>query len=244
MTIDSSIDQRVSLAVSTVIFALRPHPSSGLMTLWLPLVRRIREPYQGHWALPGGPLEADEDLAASASHTLLRTTGLTPNYLEQLYAFGAVDRSHVGSTDERHHDRVVSIVYWALVQADEAAAAIDGDNVEWFVADDLSPLAFDHSRVVEYALWRLRTKMEYSLIAQAFLGETFTLTDLREVHEAVLRKPLDPANFRRQVLGSGAIEPTGRCVTGTSHRPPALYRHSTDLQLADHGPLTHHEERR
>ena len=243
MTIESSIDQRVSLAVSTVIFALRPHPDSGLMTLWLPLVRRIREPYEGQWALPGGPLEADEDLAASAGHTLLRTTGLNPHYLEQLYAFGAVDRSHVGRADQLH-DRVVSIVYWALVQADEYARAIDGENVEWLVADDLPQLAFDHARIVEYALWRLRTKMEYSLIAQAFLGEIFTLTELREVHEAVLRKPLDPANFRRQILASGAIEPTGRCVTGTSHRPPALYRHTRDLQLADHGLLTHHEERR
>ena len=87
-------------------------------------------------------------------------------------------------------------------------------------------------------------RQEYSQIAQAFLGESFTLTDLREVYEAVLRKPLDPANFRRQILASKAIEPTGRCVTGTSHRPPALYRYATGIQLADNGPLTHHEERR
>lgn len=244
MTIESSIDQRVSLAVSTVIFALRPHPDSDLMTLWLPLVRRIREPYEGQWALPGGPLEGDEDLSSSASHTLMRTTGLTPKYLEQLYAFGAVDRSHVGSADQRQRGRVVSIVYWALVQADEAARAIDGENVEWFVADDLPQLAFDHAQIVEYALWRMRTKLEYSRIAQGFLGEAFTLTDLRDVHEAVLRKPLDPANFRRQILSSKAVEPTGLCVTGTSHRPPALYRYTTDLQLADNGPLTHYEERR
>ena len=44
------------------------------------------------------------------------------------------------------------------------------------------------------------------------------------MHEAVLRKPLDPANFRRQVLASNTVVPTGTCVTGTSHRPPALYR--------------------
>jgi 8-oxo-dGTP diphosphatase len=43
-----------SLAISTVIFALRPSEASGRPTLWLPLVRRIREPYKGLWALPGG----------------------------------------------------------------------------------------------------------------------------------------------------------------------------------------------
>jgi hypothetical protein len=210
------VDQRVSLAVSTVIFALRPHPRTGEDTLWLPLVRRIREPYEGAWALPGGPLEPDEDLAASARNTLERTTGLHTNYLEQLYSFGEVDRSPA--------DRVVSIVYWALVRPDEAARAIDGENVEWFVADEVPTLAFDHNRIVEYALGRLRAKITYSPIAHAFLNPEFTLAELREVHEAVLRKPLDPANFRRQVLASNTIVPTGTFVTGTSHRPPALYR--------------------
>ncbi len=216
MTVSSSIDQRVSLAVSTVIFALRPHPESGLLTLWLPAVRRIREPYEGQWALPGGPLEADEDLAASARHTLERTTGLAPHYLEQLYAFGNVDRSP--------DDRVVSIVYWALVRQEEVARAIDGENVEWFVADDLPPLAFDHTAIVDYALARLRAKITYTPIAHAFLPPEFTLADLRAVHEAVLRTTLDPANFRRQALASKTLVPTGTCLQGTSHRPPALYR--------------------
>lgn len=216
MTMHTSIDQRVSLAVSTVIFALRPHPETGLSTLWLPLVRRIREPYEGQWALPGGPLEADEDLAGSASHTLLRTTGLEPRYLEQLYAFGNVDRSP--------DDRVVSIVYWALVQPHEVARAVDGENVEWFVADELPPLAFDHSEIVDYALARLRAKITYTPIAHAFLPAEFTLADLRAVHEAVLRTTLDPANFRRQALATKTLVPTGSCLRGTSHRPPALYR--------------------
>lgn len=215
MTVSSAVDQRVSLAVSTVIFALRPHPVTGLATLWLPLVRRIREPYEGQWALPGGPLVAHEDLAASARSTLERTTGLAPNYLEQLYAFGNVDRSP---------DRVVSIVYWALVRPDEVARAVDGENVEWFVADELPELAFDHGEIVDYALARLRAKITYTPIAHAFLPAEFTLADLREVHEAVLRTTLDPANFRRQALASKTLVPTGTCLQGTSHRPPALYR--------------------
>ncbi|TSD65545.1 NUDIX hydrolase [Aeromicrobium piscarium] len=213
---ESTTQQCLSLAVSTVVFALRPHPSTGRTTPWLPLVRRIREPYEGLWALPGGPLEDDQDLADSAGATLLRTTGLAPRHLEQLYAFGNVDRSP--------GERVVSIVYWALVRRDEDARAIDGDNVEWFVADDVHGLAFDHDVIVRYALDRLRAKITYSPIAHAFVTDEFTLAQLREVYEAVLGRALDPANFRRQILAQGAVEPTGRHVTGTSHRPPALYR--------------------
>ncbi len=207
---------QVSLAVSTVIFALRPHPTTGRTTLWLPLVRRIREPYEGRWALPGGPLRPDEDLAASPRHPLERTTGRAPRHLEQLYSFGAVDRSP--------EDRVVSIVYWALVRPDEDARATDGENVEWFVADDVRGLAFDHDTILRYALARLRAKITYSPIAFAFVTPEFTLADLRAVHEAVLDRSLDPANFRRQVLASGTVTPTGSYLTGTSHRPPALYR--------------------
>jgi 8-oxo-dGTP diphosphatase len=208
----------VTLAVSTVIFALRPDEGSGLKSWWLPLVRRTREPHLGQWALPGGWLPADEELPAAAARTLRETTGLAPKYLEQLYTFGDIGRSPGG--------RVVSVVYWALVQSDEAALVAVGENVRWFPADHLPELAFDHNRIVEYALWRLRTKVEYARIAHAFLGETFTLTQLREVHEAVLQKALDPANFRRTVESSGTVVDTGLRVAGAPHRPPRLYRYN------------------
>lgn len=224
----------ITLAVSTVIFALRPHPESGLSTVWIPLVRRIREPFEGRWALPGGPISIDESLEAAAARTLFETTSLEPAYLEQLYAFGAVDRSPVR--------RTVSIVYWALVRQEEAERAAESENVRWFPADGLPQLAFDHNLIVAYALWRLRTKMEYSRIARAFLGERFTLTELREVHEAVLRKQLDPANFRRQMEASGTLVPTDAVVSGGRHRPPRLFRYDESIELVDNGPLNHRQE--
>jgi 8-oxo-dGTP diphosphatase len=225
----STAESQVALAVSTVIFALRPS-ATGEPELVLPLVRRIREPYEGQWALPGGPLNLQEDLAEAASRTLLETTALEPRYLEQLYAFGQLDRSP--------DDRVVSIVYWALVAGDEADRAIQSENVQWFTADNLPELAFDHNLIVDYALWRLRTKLEYSRIAHGFLGETFTLAQLREVYEVVLRKPVDPGNFRRMVEASGTVVATGERLAGTPHRPPQLYRYDTSIDLTDHGPLS------
>lgn len=220
----------VTLAVSTVIFALRSDVAAPEASLRIPLVRRIREPFGGMWALPGGPIGAVEPLEASAGRNLLETTGLQPTYLEQLYCFGDVDRSP--------GERVVSVVYWALVRSDEAERATEGENVRWFAADDLPKLAFDHNTIVDYALWRLRTKMEYSRIAHAFLGETFTLAELREVHEAVLRRPIDPANFRRQVEASKSIIATEQRITGGAHRPPRLYRYDSSVALTDNGPLS------
>ncbi|HCJ48651.1 MAG TPA: NUDIX hydrolase [Microbacterium sp.] len=224
MTRTSTPDIRV--AVSTVIFSLRPGAESRDASIVLPLVKRTREPHEGRWALPGGWVDADENLEATASRTLAETTGLAPSYLEQLYAFGDVDRSPT---------RVVSIVYWALVREDLSRTA-EQHNVEWFDATDLPPLAFDHNHIVDYALWRLRNKVGYSRIAHGFLPEDFTLADLREVYEAILGRRLDPANFRRQVESSGTLIPTDRFRTG-SHRPARLYRYNQDVELADRGPL-------
>ncbi|MEU1970134.1 NUDIX domain-containing protein [Microbacterium sp. NPDC019599] len=221
------------VAVSTVIFSLRRDAGRDLPTLVLPLVRRTRDPFEGLWALPGGWLDASESLDAAASRTLEETTGLAPSYLEQLYAFGAVDRSPT---------RVVSIVYWALLRADEASMElIDStkdapDNVLWFDAASLPRLAFDHNEIVDYALWRLRNKVGYSRIAHGLLGDEFTLAELREVYESILGRSLDPANFRRQVENSGTLIPTDRFRTG-SHRPARLYRYNRDVELAERGPL-------
>jgi ADP-ribose pyrophosphatase YjhB (NUDIX family) len=227
-------DDVTRVAVSTVIFSLR-RGSEDCPQLVLPLVRRTRDPFEGLWALPGGWLDITENLEDAASRTLAETTGLMPSYLEQLYAFGNVDRSP---------SRVISIVYWALLRADEvdaqmSANAAGGDapeNVTWFPATDLPTLAFDHNQIVDYALWRLRNKVGYSRIAHGLLADSFTLADLREVYEAILGRRLDPANFRRQVENSGTLLRTDAFRTG-SHRPARLYRPHPDVELADRGPL-------
>lgn len=216
--VSERLRQPPSVAISTVIFALRPSEFSGRPTLWIPLVQRTRQPHLGKWALPGGPLGATESLKEAAARNLDETTGLNPRYLEQLYAFGGVDRASP--------QRLVSVVYWALVQADDAVLGSADENVRWFRADRARGLAFDHDEIVRYALWRLRNRMEYGSIAYHFLGEKFTLAQLRHVYEAVLDKPLDPANFRRQLRAAPDIAATEEFLQGSRHRPPRLYRYT------------------
>ena len=226
----NAVEDATRVAVSTVIFTLRREPGADRASVVIPLVRRTRDPHEGLWALPGGWLDISEGLDAAASRTLAETTGLAPSFLEQLYAFGAVDRSPT---------RVVSIVYWALLRSDEVDLAKPLENVAWFDAASLPRLAFDHNEIVEYALWRLRNKAGYSRIAHGLLADEFTLAELREVYEAILGRRLDPANFRRQVENSGNLLPTDRFRTG-SHRPARLYRYNHDVELADRGPLVRH----
>ncbi|MDA4892910.1 NUDIX domain-containing protein [Streptomyces sp. MS2A] len=240
MTRTRDPEDGIRVAVSTVILTLR-RDADGAPRISLPLVRRTRDPHRDAWALPGGWLDVAESLEEAAGRTLAETTGLAPSYLEQLYAFGAVHRSPT---------RVVSVVYWALLRSDavdaqSAAYRATGaapENVDWFDAAGLPSLAFDHARIIDYALWRLRNKVGYSRVAHGFLPPEFTLAELREAYEAILGRRLDPANFRRQVESAGSLVPTESFRTG-SHRPARLYRSNTDVELADRGPLAPEETR-
>lgn len=228
MTQTDSPTDEIRVAVSTVIFSLRRERVGEPARVVLPLVRRTRDPHEGQWALPGGWLNATENLEPAASRTLAETTGLVPSFLEQLYAFGDTGRSPA---------RTISIVYWALVREDTTLAT-ELENVAWFDAVTLPQLAFDHNDIVDYALWRVRNKVGYSRIAHGLLPELFTLAELREVYEALLGRTLDPANFRRQVENSETLIPTEDFRTGP-HRPARLYRYDQDVELADRGPLPH-----
>ncbi|MGO2745769.1 NUDIX hydrolase [Microbacterium sp.] len=220
MTSPGDGSDAIGVAVSTVIFSVRSGADGD--RLMLPLVRRTRDPFRDSWALPGGWLDPAEDLDAAASRTLAETTALKPSYLEQLYTFGDVGRSP---------SRAISIVYWALLRSDlvDAQRAATGapENVEWFDVDAMPPLAFDHNRIAEYALWRLRNKVGYSWIGAGLLPDEFTLTELREVYETVLGRRLDPSNFRRLLEGSDELVPTESFRTG-KHRPARLFRVASD----------------
>ena len=209
--------QPPQVGVTVVILALAPSPSGS--RLWLPLVRRVRQPFLGRWALPGDGLRADQSLEQSAYRALADTTDLHPRYLEQLYTFGDPARSQGGLP-------MVSIAYWALVGRDETADFAVERNVRWFPADALPELAFDHRNIIAYALRRLRTRIDEPAVVTRLVGETFTLNQLHDVYEAVAGEHIDLANFRRRMLATGRLEETGEQRREGRHRPAAVYRYA------------------
>jgi 8-oxo-dGTP diphosphatase len=66
--------------------------------------------------------------------------------------------------------------------------------------------------------------LNYAPVGFELLGDSFTLLELQRVHEAVLGRPLNKDSFRRRMLASGLLEPTGQSETGVGHRPASLYR--------------------
>ena len=100
----------------------------------------------------------------------------------------------------------------------------DAADVGWFAFEHLPPLAFDHADIVRVAQQRLVAKLDYSTIAFQFMPETFTLSELQCVYEALLSQPLDKRNFRKRTLSLDLVEETGRLRRNGKHRPAREYR--------------------
>jgi len=208
--------QKPSVTVDIVIFTIMENDLKVL------LVKRGMEPFKGMWAIPGGFVGIDENLEDAARRELLEETGVKDVYLEQLYTFGDVNRDPRG--------RVITVAYFALVNSKgiHLKATTDVSDVAWHSVYALPSLAFDHRKIVDYALLRLRYKLEYTTVAFQLLPKRFTLTELQNAYEIIFRKKLDKRNFRKKILALGLLDETEEITEGVSHRPAKLYSFSKE----------------
>lgn len=201
---------RPKVAVDTVLFAIE----GGRLKAYLVQLRR--GPASGRWAFAGGLVRIGEMLDEAARRELAASTGIHDAYLEQLFTFGDPSRDP--------HAHVVSVAYMALI-ADPRRVIPPGGKYQagqWFEVSALPALAYDHSQMAEYALRRLKAKLEYTNIACNLLPETFSFAELETLYAMILERPIDRRNFRRRILSMGIL----RRLTATrrgAHRPAALY---------------------
>jgi 8-oxo-dGTP diphosphatase len=204
---------RANLAVDCVVFGLDEED------LKIILIQRDLPPFKGKWAIPGGFVHISESLEEAAKRELKEETGVEDVFLEQLYTFGDVGR------DPR--ERVVSVAYYALVNLRDhkIRAATDARNAAWFSVDDLPPLAFDHNRIVDNALRRLKGKVRYEPIGFELLPEK------------LLDQEIDKRNFRKKILAMGLLRELDEVQMDVAHRAARLYKFDEKkyLQLKERG---------
>jgi 8-oxo-dGTP diphosphatase len=214
---DEWVPPSILLAVDLVILTLRD------ARLHVLLVERGIEPYSGTLALPGGFLcDENEDIETAARRELSEEAGLTDVHLEMLGVYGKPGRDPRG--------RVVSVAHLAIAPSlPDPVAGTDAAGACWMPAEDaLSPgieLAFDHRQIVGDGIERARAKLEHTALATAFCGETFTISNLQQVYEAVWGVRLDPRNFYRKVQNArGFIVAAGPMRQTENGRPARLFK--------------------
>jgi 8-oxo-dGTP diphosphatase len=207
----STLDPHPLVAVVVVIFTM---VDSDLQVL---LIRRSGEPAKGLWAIPGGVLRAGESLVDAAVRKLVDETGVRDLYLEQLYTFNDLDDATPGGA--------IAVTYFALVDHTRVRLAERTEwQPAWFAMRTLPKLAFRNEQVLDYALERLRNKLEYTNVAYSLLPGRFTLTQLQRVYESILARKLDKRNFRKRMLSREIIAPTKERQAEGAGRPAQLYR--------------------
>lgn len=214
-------DWSIIVTVDVVLFALQEKK------LHVVLSRRPHEPFAGQWALPGGYVhkQEDADSLAAAMRVLRSKTGIAPPYLEQLYSFAD------GARDPRGWS--VSLSYFALVDnAVLAGAQTATSGVGGFDLVDVNAvprLSFDHNRIFDMALKRLRDKSSYSTLPCYLLPEQFTFAQVHETYEHVMGIGLDKSAFRRKLTEMDVLEECKGQRVGGAHRPAQLFRVKADV---------------
>jgi ADP-ribose pyrophosphatase YjhB (NUDIX family) len=205
--------QNIRIAVDAIVFGYKNN------SLYVLLIEQQFGSADKYWALPGGLVKNDESLKDAVIRELNEETNVKLNFMEQLYTFG----------DDIYRDsrnRVISVAYYALVDASnfEIKADTDADKVQWCKIDEIPSLAFDHNKIVEKAILRLKAKLTYEPIGFELLPAEFLFSDLENLYCTILEKEIDRRNFRKKILSYGFLEETDKFSPIKSGRPAKLFR--------------------
>lgn len=203
-------EDKVLLAVDCIIFGFDEEELKIL------LIKRDFEPEKGKWSLIGGFLHSDETLDLAAIRVLNKLTGIHNIYMEQLYSFSEIDRDP--------GERTISVAYYALINIKEHKEELSEQySAKWFSLKDLPKLIFDHNRMVDHAISRLRYRASTKPIGFELLPQKFTMRQLQKLYEAILGRELDKRNFTSKVQGLDILSKLDEKETGSSKKGSFLY---------------------
>lgn len=224
----SNYDDNVySKAMNTVDTAIVRLSGDKLEVL---LIKRLWNPYQGKWAIPGGFVDIDknEDLGVASLRELEEETKVTGIPVTQLGTYGAPGRDPRG--------RVLSTVYYALLpqgamQDKEIRAASDAASYQWreiFEGMAVGDLAFDHGQILQDLVGKLKGDAKHTDIALRLMPAQFTWKQVEEAYTALLG--YRPQNIRRKLGKKYLITPVGTKVQGVRHRPALLLEYKGERE--------------
>lgn len=179
--------------------------------------KRQMDPGRGEWSVYGGFVRSNESIDDAANRVLIELAGLRNQYLRQVGAFGRIDRDP--------GERVISIVYYALINVNDYDEKLrEKHGVEWMAIDDLPPLYSDHRSMIQKARKMMRETITREPIGFRLLPKLFTLTQLQKVYEAISGEELDKRNFRKYINDMYYLERTELIDKKSSKRGAHLYR--------------------
>lgn len=180
------------------------------------LIKSDLEEFSDLYSLLGDLVKPDEDLEAASYRILKDRTGLDDVYLEQVQAFGSIDRHPSG--------RVITIAYYSLIDINHHKLKLSHNELNWHPVTEIKKMAFDHKLILESCLGRLQQQVMDQPVVFNLLPEKFSLRQLQELYEAILGVELDRRNFRKKISIKDWIQDMGEMEDDVPHRPGKLYK--------------------
>jgi ADP-ribose pyrophosphatase YjhB (NUDIX family) len=183
--------------------------------------KRQFEPMKGGWSLMGGFVNQGESINEAAGRVLDEFTGIDGIFMEQLGAYGEVERD-LG-------ERVVSIAYYALVDMDKFdTSLVEKYDARWISISHLPELIFDHNKMVKDTINTLQRRAAVKPIGFNLLGDQFTLPSLQSLYEAIYQETIDKRNFRKKILSMDILEKLDEKDKSSSKRGAFYYQFNKD----------------
>ena len=199
------------VAADCIIFGFKDKELHVLLT------RRPVEPMAGEWSLMGGFVAEDESLEDAAKKVLFEYTQQKGIYMEQVNAYGEVDRDTGG--------RVISVAFYALVRLEEFDTSLaQSFDARWINIKELPQLVFDHNKMVEDALTLLRFKVFIQPIIFKFFDDKYTLPSIQDLYEAIYQRQVDKRNFRKKLSSMNILDKLDIKETESSKRGAFYHR--------------------
>lgn len=208
----------IAVSVDCVIFG---YEDKQLKVL---LIKSDLEEFAGMWSLLGDLVRIDEDMEEAPYRVLQARTGLQDVYLEQVYTFGALDRHPSG--------RVITTAYYSLVNIKSHKLNLTDNELHWHPVNEIEKMAFDHKKILDTCLQRLREKVLEHPVIFNLLPEKFSLRELQDLYEAILDVELDRRNFRKRITLKNWLVDLNEMEEDVPHRPGKLYKLKTQLNHA------------
>ncbi|MEK7226023.1 MAG: NUDIX domain-containing protein, partial [Bacteroidota bacterium] len=195
----------IAISVDCVIFG---YDEKELKVL---LIKSDLEEFSGLYSLLGDLIRPDEDLETASYRVLKERTGMEDVYLEQVQAFGTINRHPSG--------RVITITYYSLIDIKHHKLQLSHNELSWYPINEIKKLAFDHKLILDTCLSRLQQQVMDSPIVFNLLPEKFSLRELQELYQAILGFELDRRNFRKKISIKDWLDDIGEMENDVPHRP-------------------------
>jgi 8-oxo-dGTP diphosphatase len=205
----------IAVSVDCVIFG---YENKELKVL---LIKSDLEEFKGLWSLLGDLVRVDENIESAPYRVLRERTGLDDVYLDQVYTFGDLGRHPSG--------RVITTAYYSLINIKHHKLKLTHNELHWHKLNDIKKLAFDHKKILDTSLDRLREQIMDHPIIFNLLPEKFSLRELQDLYQSILGISLDRRNFRKKIAHKDWLLDLDEMENDVPHRPGKLYKAKTDL---------------